>query len=151
MANEIAVIGFGNPLCGDDGVGWYVINKLRDQRLSPVVRLIDGGGDSVAVVANYRTAAKIIIVDALLGSGQPGDIYRVEPKDLPPGASARAYSLHDLSLLDALQLARETGPLPPVEIYGVHPANLAYSIELSPIVKDAAERLIAILAEQITY
>lgn len=147
--SKVAVIGFGNSLCGDDGVGSYVVAGLQDKPLPATVELIDGGLDSLAVLANCRAADKIIIVDALLGSGQPGDIYRVELNDLPTGAARPAYSLHDLSLLDALQLARNTGSVPPIEIYGVHPANLNYGVELTANIKAAAERLIAILADKL--
>ncbi len=142
------VAGFGNVLMGDDGVGIHVVRGLAAHALPAGVELVDGGVASLAVLGTLLDAARIIIVDALGGEGEPGDIYRLTPADLGPTSLAPGYSLHEFSLPQSLALLAMTATLPPIVIYGVKPASLAMGLELSPPAAAAARRVVdLILAE----
>jgi len=148
MNNKTVVIGFGNALQSDDGVGCYIAARLQSFSLPANIKVVDGGLDALTVVNKYRSAGKMIVVDAVLGSGKPGDIYCLGLEELSTAARPSGFSLHDLTPLDVLVWARENNLLPSVTIYGIHPATLDFGQQLSPAVLTAAERLIRhILAE----
>ena len=129
------VIGFGNLLMGDDAVGIHVVRQLGDMDLPPDVELVDGAVASFEALSDARDADEIIIVDALAGGGQPGDMYQITPDDLGEVAAAGSFSLHQFSLTEALYLTKQVGPMPPILIYGIEPGTVELTLELSPPVK----------------
>ena len=106
------ILGLGNPILTDDGVGIYIARAVA-QRCSRVdvtfAEASVGGLRLLEVIAGYE---RVIIVDAIqTASGQPGDLYRLHPSDLH--VSLHAGSTHDLSLVGALALGRGLDiPLP---------------------------------------
>ena len=140
------VIGFGNLLMGDDAVGIQVVRLLANMNLPDDVELIDGAVASFEVLSDARDAAEIIIIDALAGGGQPGDLYQVSPDDLGETAHAGHFSIHQFSLTEALHLVRQLGPMQPVIIYGIEPATMEFGLELSAPVASAAQRAAGLIA-----
>ena len=139
---RMLIIGFGNLLMGDDGAGVHLIQKLTNQALPPQVELLDGGVCSFAALGELQSASMAILVDSMTGGGKPGDIYRLTADQLGCGPPTKALSVHDFSLLDSLRVAQQTGTLPPVIIYGIEPACLDLSLELSPLVELAVDTVI---------
>ena len=144
-----AVVGFGNLLMGDDGVGIHVVRELADAGLPDAVELVDGGVSSLEVLASLLGAARIVIVDALAGGGEPGAIYRLTPDDLGEAAASPTFSLHEFSLAQSLALLARTAALPPIVIYGVEPACIDCGLELSAPVAEAARRVAALIKEEV--
>lgn len=143
MARTV-VAGFGNLLMSDDGVGIHVVRALaaHAHALPDGVELVDGGVSSLEVLGSLLDAARIIIVDALAGGGEPGAVYRLTPADLRTVPAAPGYSLHEFSLPQTIALLAATAQLPPIVIYGVEPASLAMGLELSPPATAAARRVV---------
>jgi len=139
---RVLIIGFGNLLMGDDGAGIHLIQKLATQVLPPQVELLDGGVSSFAALAELRAATQGILIDAMTGGGTPGDIYRLTTDQLPDQPCAQMLSVHDFSLLDSLQRAKQAAELPPVIIYGIEPAELELGMELSTPAALAVDRVI---------
>jgi len=133
------VIGFGNLLMGDDAAGLQVLTHLSGMKLPDDVELIDGGVASLEALSNARGAAEIILVDALYGGGQPGELYDVAPDDLG-SIAADHFSLHQFTLAEALYLTRQLGSMPPIVIYGIEPGCMDMGIGLSSPVAAAAEQ-----------
>ncbi|MBU2567999.1 MAG: hydrogenase maturation protease, partial [Elusimicrobia bacterium] len=80
---KIAVVGFGNILMGDEGVGVYIIEELQ-KNYSPLatrnpLEFIDGGTAAVDVLLSLKDVDKLIIIDAVKNGGIPGDIYKFHP------------------------------------------------------------------------
>ncbi len=143
------VVGFGNLLMGDDGVGVHVVRALAGRALPAGVELVDGGVASLEVLGALRGAARVVIVDALTGGGEPGAVYRLTPADLGPASATPGLSLHDFSLPQALALLARTGPLPPIVIFGVEPAAMQTGLELSAPVAAAALRVADLVAAEV--
>ena len=148
--NKIAVVGFGNILMRDDGAGICVIRRLLDLPPQENVYIFDGGVASFEILDNLRSYAHIIMVDALAGGGSPGDIYRLEPETIVQDSASYSLSLHDGTLLHALQLARCAGPMPPVTIYGIEPENISFGLAITSQVLAAVDRLTGIIYEELT-
>ncbi|MDT8903108.1 hydrogenase maturation protease [Anaeroselena agilis] len=141
MVERTVVVGFGNLLMGDDGVGIHVVRSLAERGLPRGAEAVDGGVASLEILGSLLDAGRIIIVDALAGGGEPGSVYRLTPADLGQAETSPGFSLHDFTLPQTLALLARTASLPPIVIYGVEPAGMDPGLELSPPVAVAAGRV----------
>jgi len=171
------VLGLGNLLLGDEGVGVHAIRYLQAQKveLPPEVELVDGGTAGLDLLPILEGAEQVIIVDAVRAGGAPGSIYRLGPealrargqskdKDQDQGdnhncnpnpelepSPAVPLSLHQLSLEEVLRAGEFLGMdiLPKITIIGVEPKRIAPTIELSSELERALPRLIEAILEEI--
>ncbi len=146
---QIAVIGVGNLLLGDEGVGVQVINELKKESLHPSVTIIDGGTAGLDLMFYLEDADYAIIIDCLEANSEPGTVFRLPAEELMTALPGQAVSLHDLNLIDVLHLAKNMNKLPPTVIYGIQPQNISLSTELSPPVQKSVPRLIKLIKEEI--
>jgi hydrogenase maturation protease len=142
------VLGLGNILLRDEGVGVRVVQALEQMPLPPDVEVFDGataGVDLLDVLAGRR---KVVVIDAIAGDSAPGTVLRLTPDDLVP-RHQQGVSLHDLGLLETLALAKQLDLAPEeVIIIGVKPHNVACGLELSAEIARAVPGIIdLVLAE----
>lgn len=79
----VLILGVGNILFTDEGIGVQAVNHLRDHAtLPPGVELLDGGTLGGRLMDAIMSCRRLIVLDAVLGNGKPGDIYRLEGEDL---------------------------------------------------------------------
>jgi hydrogenase maturation protease len=149
----ILILGLGNPLQGDDGVGCRVVEALVGaDRWSPLpddVEVTDGGTPGVGLVNLLEGRQRVIIIDAAEMGLAPGQFRRFRPEEVTLTGSAERFSLHRSGVADALALARELGlALPEIVVFGMQPARVGWSDGLSPEVEAAVPRVIeAVLNE----
>jgi hydrogenase maturation protease len=139
------VVGIGNLLSSDEGVGCHVAQALQEISL-PDVEVIDGGTcpDALGLIED---ADKLVIVDAARGGGMPGQIYRFHPDDITPEQKP-LLSAHDMSLLDSLMLVKAWREVSETVVIGVEPKELGWGLELSPEVRAGMPQIIdAVLFE----
>jgi hydrogenase maturation protease len=152
------VIGLGNPLRGDDGVGVRLAQALAARALPDGVEVVDGGTQGLGIVNLMEGRQRVILVDAADLGRPPGQFVRFTlPGTARQGRGEEArllgadqhLSVHAAGLRDALLLAQALKALPDeVVIFGVQPANLNWDGDLSPQVAAALPALIAaVLAE----
>lgn len=140
MTATTLVVGLGNPILGDDGVGWRVAERLRETLDDPDVAVLClslGGLSLVEHLAGYRQA---VIVDAMTTGASPGTLHRFDADAAADPGAQHTASVHDLSLASALALGRQLGlDLPgEVRVVGVEAApEFEFGEELSEAV-DAA-------------
>ena len=142
---KIAVVGFGNILMGDEGVGVHVINELsKVQCPKSNVQLIDGGTSALDVILSLKDIDKLVVVDAVKNGGIPGEIYKFHNFTIPyedkfsqfHNSEMQKTSLHDLNLVDALKIAEKLGAIPKEIVFiGVEPKEIAPKIGLSEELK----------------
>ena len=105
------VIGLGNPLMGDEGIGWHVIEQLRrDPRLPQDTDLLWGGTDLLACAAQMEGRRRILLVDALLDAAPVGSVTVFENGNRLRGLEDRQEHVHHLSVTQALQLLHLASP-----------------------------------------
>ena len=142
---RVAIIGVGNILMGDDGVGVRVIERLQQQPLPEGVELFDAGTAVQDVFAKVADCAQLIVIDAVKAGGAPSEVHCF---DLDPdliGSNGAALSLHDINLVSALRLRMLTGdPIPPVRVLGVEPGRIDTSLELSNEVRASVPEVAAL-------
>ncbi|HOK65691.1 MAG TPA: HyaD/HybD family hydrogenase maturation endopeptidase [Anaerohalosphaeraceae bacterium] len=139
------ILGIGNILLGDEGIGVRVIEHLRNCPLPDSVDILDGGTAGADLLDTLCRYERVILIDAIDGNYPPGTIVQMTPDELqPPNPSA--LSLHDLDLPQTLAMAKMLGQAPKeVIIIGIQPERIACTMELSPRLKrllpDVAERV----------
>lgn len=145
----IIVLGIGNLLMQDDGVGVHVINYLSEQGVSEGVELVDGGTHSYDLMEYFVADANIIVVDAMHAGGQPGTIYRAPLEDLGLKPQDHMVSLHEVHFIEAVQMARMLGHQPEILVYGIEPQVVALSMEMTPDVAAAVPKVAELIQEDI--
>jgi len=139
------VLGIGNVLLRDEGVGCHVVHALEGIPL-PEVKIIDGG-TCPDLLQFLEDADKLIIVDAVKGGGKPGQIYRFHLEDITLEQKP-FLSLHDVGLVDNLMLMQLWHSIGETIIIGVEPKELEWGLELSPELREKMPQIIdAILSE----
>jgi len=142
----IAVVGIGNILLKDEGVGCHVAHALEEIPL-PDVKVIDGG-TSPNVMQPIEDADKLIVVDAVRGGGIPGEVYRFQLDDVTLERKA-FLSLHDISLIDNLLLMRGLYSIGEITIIGVEPKEIEWGLELSPEVREKLPQIVEIILAEL--
>ncbi len=142
VQHKILILGIGNILMSDEGVGVRAIEKLeKDCTLPPNVTLLDGGTAGYALLDIMKDYDRIVIIDAVQGGGKPGTIYRLTTDDILSKPDLK-MSGHQIDLSEVLLLAKKLGELPEVLLFGVEPGNMDYSTELGPEVSAVMDKLI---------
>ena len=141
---KILVAGVGNELRRDDGVGAAVVSRIVEMELDKElnIRAQNFGQNLNALLLALRDCHAAVIVDAVEGSGNPGDIYVIELSDIETG-KPEVFDFHDADLRKFIELGKSLGVLPEtMYIVGCHPRDLSYGIGLS---KETAEKINSIL------
>ena len=145
-----ALVGIGNPLRTDDGVGPAVVARLFDA---------GGIGDWCPVILENDLAAlgpllydcdEVVVVDAVVGAGPPGTVRLIPPTEAIR-QEVKPLSLHELELASEIALARAQGAGAVIWLFGIVPFSLAYGIGLSPGMKAALPEIEAALKEMLLY
>lgn len=146
---RITVLGIGNLLLQDEGVGIHLVQRLAEKVGSPSINIVDGGTTPDILSLVDSSVDKLIIVDAAVAGDKPGTIYRFDIADLDCGTSA-PVSLHELGIVDSLKLMSLLGNRPKsVAIFGIEPGTIDYGLELSPEVAEKMPRLIELVLDEI--
>ena len=145
---RIVVIGVGNLLRRDEGIGIHVIKALQEMALSSEIKLVDGG-TSPDLIAYTRIGDKIIIIDAAKAGGKAGSVYRFRPDDLA-GDKRTLASAHELGVIENLKLMGLTGNEPSeVIIIGIEPKDTGWGTELSPDLKKRLNAIVKVVLREI--
>ncbi len=139
----VLVLGLGNMLLADEGVGVEVIERLqRDYRLPRGVELLDGGTSGMTLLDDLRGREKLIVVDAVR-TGQPPGTIVVLRDEAVPAFFRRKVSPHQLALSDVLAVLTLTGEKPPeVIVIGVEPLSLETRLGLTDLIEGCVDRMI---------
>lgn len=140
------ILGVGNLLLGDEGVGVVAIARLDRAGFGAHAELVDGGTSGFHLLGLFRGRAHIILIDAA-ADGQPaGTVSLIRPRfatDFPPTLTA-----HDIGLKDLIESAALLGDLPRVDLITISIAGLnPMSMELSPPVAGALPRVQSLVQE----
>lgn len=146
---RIAVLGIGNLLLKDEGVGIHLVQKLADTIDCTNVNVIDGGTDPDFISLVDDNIDKLIIIDAARAGEEPGTIYRFSIDDLDSG-SFETVSLHDIGIVESLRMMTILNKQPKsTVIIGVEPKTIDFGLELSPEVDVKMSRIIELVLEEV--
>ncbi|MEA3248058.1 MAG: HyaD/HybD family hydrogenase maturation endopeptidase [Gemmatimonadota bacterium] len=142
MAGTV-VIGLGNPLMCDDGVGLAALARLRDEWRLDGVELVDGATWGLSLVPVIEDSTRLLLVDAISAGLEPGELVELE-KDRLPIYLSRKLSPHQVDMRDALAVAAWRGRLPEeVVAVGIQPESIELGTEITPRVAGTLDALVA--------
>jgi len=138
---KILVLGVGNLLLRDDGVGVHAIKELEKFSLPGNVQLLEAGTVSHQLLPLFNSIDYLIVIDAVEAGDVPGTIFRFSPDDIRVKSGQR-FSLHQISLMDVLSLTSLTGRMPETIIFGIQPVDVSsWSLELSDAVRESVPKI----------
>ncbi|MFC2013602.1 HyaD/HybD family hydrogenase maturation endopeptidase [Chloroflexota bacterium] len=147
---RVAVVGVGNVLLKDEGIGVHVARALREavgtDRAD--IDIIDGG-TSPDVFLLVEEVDKLILIDAVKGGGNPGSIYRFHPDDI---ISEGKYptSVHQIGLLDSLHIIEYSRSKPgSIVIIGIEPKEIDWGLELSTELSERLPQIVKVVMDEI--
>jgi hydrogenase maturation protease len=142
--SNTVVIGLGNPLMGDDGLGLAALARLREAwELPEGVELVDGGTWGMNLLPVIEDAAQLLLIDAITTGAPPGTEVLV-PRPRLPRYLATKISPHQVDLRDVLALAELRGTLPEETVaIGLEPERVEFVNELSARVRLRLDDLVA--------
>lgn len=151
MASRL-VLGIGNVLMGDEGVGVHAIRFMSDEPWPADVELVDGGTGGFHLLDYLSATTPIVMIDATMDGRPAGTVTTLRPRyasDYP-----RALSAHDIGLRDLVEAAQITGSLPEVDLITVsideiRPMELTLSSAVEAALPAVREAVAAALARQV--
>ena len=147
--HPILVLGIGNILLRDEGVGVRVIEQMREIPLPDNVELVDGGtagADLLDVLAERR---KVIVIDAVQADCEPGTVLRFTADELTQ-PDRIGMSLHELGLGEALTMTKQLGCAPKeVVVFGIKPQDISCGLELSEEITASVPKVVELVLAEI--
>jgi len=145
----ILVLGVGNNLQTDDGVGVHAVAELMKMEWPEEVEIVDGGIAGLDLIAIVDSREYVIVLDAIDAGHPPGTIFKFTPEDISD-STMHCDSLHQIGLLETIQMAKLTGNAPKhTLILGVQPENVDWGLELTRTVQECLPRLILLARQEI--
>jgi len=130
IMKDTVIIGIGNILLQDDGVGVHVIKQLENEKLPSTIELVDGGTSTLDTLGFFLDYKKVIVVDCLRAGLKPGTIYKIKPDDIK-NYKKENLSIHDVQILDVVKMANMMDKYPQVVIFGIEPEKIALDLEMT--------------------
>jgi len=145
----VAVLGLGNLVHSDDGVGVHAIHRLQtDARVPAGVVLLDGGTQGISLIPHISGFPRLLVIDAVDVGEAPGTVVRFEGRALD-GLPGKA-TVHQLGFADLMITMKLLGEAPDeVVVLGVQPVSTEWSAELTPGVRDAMPSLLDLVIAQL--
>jgi len=146
------VLGIGNLLIGDEGVGCLTVEELsRRYTLPPSVECVDGGTAGFELLSMIDGKDQVILIDALRNDMAPGTVVMVEGEHVPKAFLARTTP-HQLGICDVLAAAQLCETMPEhLTLYGIEPKQMEVGIGLTPEVEAGMEKIINAVVDQLRH
>ncbi len=149
--SQLAVVGVGNLLLSDEGIGVHIVRALRKTHLPSHVSVFEFGTRGLEILDAVESFGRVVIVDAVRSGAAPGSIGRWRVGEIIDASAPSMVSLHQVDLLTTLKIGRATGKLPEdVVIVGIEPKDLSPGLELSPELKAKFQELLDLVLKEIS-
>jgi len=152
MRNETVVLGLGNVLMSDEGIGVRIIERLSaESEKFPFVDFIDGGTGGVSVLHHIEGRRKAVIIDCALMGASAGAIKRFLPSEVESVKKLSHQSLHEADILRIIRMAEELNQCPEeVIFFGVEPEHVRAGEELSATLACKMDDYVAVISREIS-
>ena len=143
---QTLILGVGNALLGDEGVGVHAVEYLKQFSLPPYVTLVDGGTGGFHLLSYFEEYSPIILIDATMDGNVDGTVRLLKPKfasDFP-----KTLSAHDIGLRDLIETAALLSTVPPVFLITVSISDIQpMSVELTPAVQNSLSNVATVVLD----
>ena len=149
MEKPILVLGVGNLLRCDEGVGIHVVREMAGMRLPEAVEVLDGGTLGAELVGVIQGREKVILVDAMRVNAQPGAVFRLPLDELTPELT-HSMSVHGTGVGELLFCCKRLDPQPEIIIYGIVPELIdCWCVKLTAAVQSRISSIVALILEEV--
>ena len=147
---NILVLGIGNMLLTDDGVGVFAAQALQQEEWPANVRILEAGTFTHDIFYLFEGYDVVLVLDIVHCGGKPGTVYRLTEGELVKNENQR-LSLHDIDLIDSLNMAELLhAKRPNLLVLGMEPEDFtSWHIGLSPVVQEHFEDFLTAAREEI--
>ena len=147
---QVLILGLGNPLLGDEGIGVRAVEELQGLELPDGVTVVEGGTAGLGLIGLMKGYQKVIIVDAADMGYPPGCVVRFTPLEAQLKTVEAPLSLHQIGLGEVLTLAEALEVAPAEQIIiGIQPSQVEMGAGLSPEVERAVPKIIRIILDEL--
>ncbi len=136
---KLLVLGVGNILMMDEGIGVHAIHafwKQKERFDDTLVDFIDGGTFTQDIFYLFENYEKLLVLDVVRAGHPPGTIFSLTEQDLVQNPK-QMLSLHDVDLLDSLNMAKLRGHRPPLKVVGIEPEKIDWGTDMTPTLVQA--------------
>ena len=151
MKKETIVLGLGNPLMGDEGIGIKLIEMLRSASGDfPEADFVDAGTGGMSLLHLIAGRRKAVIIDCCIMGTEPGTIKQFAPDQVKTVKQLTHLSLHEVDIIKVTDLARQLGECPEkITFFGIEPEIVSQQMELSDILTDQLAQYIETIKAQL--
>ncbi len=129
----ILILGIGNVLLKDEGIGVHVVRRLQHAPLPPGVEVVDGGTMGLDLLWRMEDREKVILIDVVRSGEPPGTVFRFHPGDIARVSNREKLSFHQAGLFDMLKIADLMDKqLPEMIIIAIEPKDISMGTEPTP-------------------
>jgi len=147
---RVLILGLGNPLLGDEGVGVRVVEALKALALPEGVAVVEGGTAGLGLIALMEGYQRVIVVDAADMGYPPGSVQRFAPAEVEFERVEGPLSLHQVGLAEVLALAEALQVAPAgLVIVGIQPGCLEGVDKLSAAVESAVPQAVELILDEL--
>jgi hydrogenase maturation protease len=144
----LKVIGLGNILRGDDGIGPKIIHELRESLKSLRVEPIDAGSDAFTVLDHLLGPEPVLIIDCARMGKKAGAVQKIMIPNTEFLTAKVGMSLHSYSLAEIWEIARSMGVKNDLSVIGIEPDAMDFNSGLSEVVKKSIPIILQMIAEE---
>lgn len=148
MKKKVLVLGVGNTLRRDDGVGPSVIQILKQEK-DLLVDLKDGGTDGLSVIEYLKPYQKAIVIDAVEMGAEPGAVKLFTPEEAIINIKSESLSTHGFGLGEAIKLMQGLGIKTELKIIGVQPQDISFGEGLTEKIKNGLAEIVKLVRSEI--
>lgn len=146
---NIVILGIGNLLLSDEGVGVHVANRLMEMDLPRGVSVVEGGTDGFRLLNVITGCDRLIVIDTVQGGAAPGSIYRFDIDQVKNCPSGFKTSVHQIGILEVINLSGLIGKTPYTTVIGIEPKSFEMGMELSPEIEEKIPRIIELILSEL--
>jgi len=148
---HITIMGVGNVLLSDEGLGVRFLKELEQENLPDNVEILEGGTAGLELIHLIQETDFLIIIDAVNAKSEPGAIFRFRPDDMKVYPEMFEVSFHQVGILEVLTMAKILGSAPQTLIYGVQPKSLEWGLEVTDEIKKTFPGLKNLILKEIEH
>jgi len=143
------ILGVGNPLRRDDGIGPAVIKLLKASSNMNDVDIMDGGTDGLSLLEQIKLYKKVLIIDAVEMCLIPGEIRLFTPEDAKINIKSDTLSTHGFGLAEVIKLMEQLEIKTELKIIGIQPMDISFGEGLTKELADKPQKIIKLVKENI--
>jgi hydrogenase maturation protease len=151
MENNTVVLGLGNTLMHDEGIGVVLIRHFQSHSADfPHVEFIEASTGGLSILHFLAGKTKAVLIDCAQMNTVPGTIKRFEPEDIESIKELTHYSLHEVDIMKVIEMAKQLGQCPDeVIIFGIEPEKIELAEGISDTLKSRIYDYIAFIAKDL--